>query len=143
MKLSEQLLINIINSRLGKYSLKDLVEYNHNDKYLPEWESFMAGKDCSKEALCALLINLKVIIKYGNDIKTAKKIAKFKLNGGKTAREFIGYINKLNIDVKIFRIINDKQVRINKNEPDVVSGWVPDKMNSMQKEDPYVALGID
>lgn len=139
IKLTQQTIINIVNSRLGKLTLEDVAKRTRFVD-VKEWKAFMAGEDCLKYNMTRLLHDLGIVIKYGDGtIRTSKVLAKYK---GTSAQEFIEYVNKNDIRTSIFRIKKyDSEHEGVATDP--IQDWVPDDMPGYGLQDPYVALGID
>lgn len=142
IKLSQQTLINVVNSRLGKLKLEDIIrgkEGMFTSEVIADWKKFMSGEDCKKVNMTLLLKSLGIVIKYGDGtIRTSKVLAKFKRT---SAQEFIEYVNTNDIRTSIFRI---KKYDSEKEgvAMDPIHDWVPDGIDC-GLQDPYVALGID
>lgn len=137
--ISQEALINVIYSRLGKRSITEFVAETNSYSYEKEWEDFMAGKDCSKVAVANLLYKLDVVIKYGDgSTEDVKKLAECK---SKSEQEFLAHVNKTGLKTSIYKIKHKKSTSTASIEP--INDWIPDNMSIYQQGDPYVALGID
>jgi len=107
MTLSHQTIANIINDRLGKKKLVDIVgKYYCNESantMFKEWTAFMTNEpNCSKHSLTELLKLVGIIIKYGDgSCHDTKVLAKF---NGNTADDFIDYVNKNKIKASFYRM---------------------------------------